>query len=98
MVFQTKKEKGSIVDHHLTLEDTLIERGPDGTLGLSQRGRRVHLSAQEVDMLVGWLALASPARLDTAHHPFITTLNDESAHTPLYAILIRRIDSVSTCA
>ncbi len=70
MPSQTKKERGCIVNHHLTLEDTLIERGPDGTLCLSQRGRSVHLSVQEVEMLVGWLALAPPARLDTAHHSF----------------------------
>ncbi len=70
MSSHTKKERGFIVNHHLTLEDTLIERGIDGTLCLSQRGRRVQLSAQEVDMLVDWLALAPPACLDTANHSF----------------------------
>lgn len=56
--------------HNLKLEYTLIERDTDGTLCLFQRSRSVRLSPQEVDMLVDWLALAPPARLDTAHHSF----------------------------
>ena len=58
------------MSHHLKLEHTLIERGTDGTLCLSQGSRSAWLSCEEVEMLVAWLALAPPARLDTAHHSF----------------------------